>query len=118
VHHVALPAHLPGQELGGLPRQQLVGEALEGLSHHDETIGPGHARAEMQVRQPPVAAATGHTRRQVVAAGHEPPKAAPDGWRPRRAKPARRVLSAEADGLARRPERDQARPNGVSEANK
>ena len=51
VHDVAVFAGLQLQEAFGLPREQLVGEALERLADHHE-VAVLAARAEVQVRQP------------------------------------------------------------------
>ena len=50
------PAGLALEQLGGLPREQLVGQPLEALADHHEPAGPRVARAEVEVRQPPLPA--------------------------------------------------------------
>ena len=41
----------------GLPREHLVGQALERLAEHHEAVAVGRARAQVQVAQPALAAA-------------------------------------------------------------
>src|SRR4051794_723356 len=67
-------AFAPGlarEELAGLPLEQLIGHPLEGLPDHDETAGARIAGAEVQIRQPAMAAAVpplGAEHHQIVGA--------------------------------------------------
>ena len=56
VHGVGVAAGLAREQLARLPGEHLVGHALEGLAEHDPAAGRV-ARAEVQVRQPSLAAA-------------------------------------------------------------
>jgi hypothetical protein len=51
VHGDPVTTDLTGQELVGLPLEQGIGEALEGLAHHHERA-VGRPCPEVQVRQP------------------------------------------------------------------
>ena len=64
VDDVALAADGPGLQGFGLPAQQLVGHALEGLAQHDEAARHRIAGAEVQVGQPALPAAAAPLGRQ------------------------------------------------------
>ncbi len=52
VHRPRRPPHLPAEQLGGLPAQHLVGQALERLAQHHRRAAGRVAGREVQVGQP------------------------------------------------------------------
>src|SRR4051812_45618989 len=86
-HRVGIAPDLELEEALRLPREHLVGEALEGLAEHDEAAAFGVPRAEVQVAQPPFAPATPPLDRE----NHEIERTRLLHLQPRGAAPASRV---------------------------
>src|SRR5205807_8996472 len=82
---MGVPPDLDLEQPLGLPREHLVGHALERLPQHDEAAGLRVARTEMQIREPPLAASVPPLRREhhevecVRGLYLEPPLAPPAG---------------------------------------
>ena len=72
MHRVAVAPDFALQQLLGLPRQQLVGEALERLAQHREASLHHIPRAQMKIAEPPLAASAaplGRQNHQIQRAG-------------------------------------------------